>query len=462
MEEEQRVRRQELLSIFLKIKVIKEEEMTKTNMHKLNDRWRSIMRDLKSQELVGEVEVLRQVFESQLDKREETIRRLFKDIEDGDEQHNIAIRTHIENLEKIIDQHRGHLREARAAFDDRLSSISARYDSEMTGVNDLQATDTAKLADILHKIDSDMSEADKEARAEFQSKKEEIKNKNIEERQGLKLFLEGVIEGLWDRFQKTLRTYYEETESRRKAFYDLKAREENSVEVIANQSKKIKTLQEDIGKLRARLVDEAKEHTRRTSSLKEDRNNMKLYLRRVKADLAAQRQLEERRMKGLTVITSEVIKQLELREREADQIMKLSECCRKLETEEQKIMPFKEAPLTEQEQRALEAAVSAPSDEPLADALSEYSGLENFWRRYNTALLDKTALALQRADLRSENQQLQQMLRDYLENLRAGTANKTDGILPKTKPSTLIAATAERRCSAVNVVEAAHVAKNLL
>ena len=32
---------------------------------------------------------------------------------------------------------------------------------------------------------------------------------NIEERQGLKLFLEGAIEALWDRFQKTLRSYYE-------------------------------------------------------------------------------------------------------------------------------------------------------------------------------------------------------------------------------------------------------------
>ena len=63
--------------------------------------------------------------------------------------------------------------------------------------------------------------------------------------------------------------------------------------------------------------------------------------------------------------------------------------------------------------------------------LSEYSALENFWRRYNTALLDRTALALQKADLRSENQQLQKMLRDYLENLRAGTVTKAEGILPQ-------------------------------
>lgn len=67
----------------------------------------------------------------------------------------------------------------------------------------------------------------------------------------------------------------------------------------------------------------------------------------------------------------------------------------------------------------------------MRQALTEYSALENFWRRYNTALLDRTAMTLQRADLRSENQQLQQMLRNYMEDLRAGTVSKADGILPK-------------------------------
>ena len=31
--------------------------MTKTNTHKLNDRWRTIMRDLKAKELIGEIQV---------------------------------------------------------------------------------------------------------------------------------------------------------------------------------------------------------------------------------------------------------------------------------------------------------------------------------------------------------------------------------------------------------------------
>ena len=67
-----------------------------------------------------------------------------------------------------------------------------------------------------------------------------------------------------------------------------------------------------------------------------------------------------------------VRQQLELRERDADQIMKLSECCRKLETEEQKIMPFREAPLTEREKRLLESTAQEPTQEPLAEVRTDW------------------------------------------------------------------------------------------
>ena len=73
--------------------------------------------------------------------------------------------------------HRLHLREARATFDERLVTLNYRYDREVKGITELHTTDMDKLGDILYKIDTDMSEADKEARAEFQSQKEEVKNK---------------------------------------------------------------------------------------------------------------------------------------------------------------------------------------------------------------------------------------------------------------------------------------------
>ena len=43
--------------------------MTKTNTHKLNDRWRTIMRELKAKELIGEIEVSLPAYSCEHDMR---------------------------------------------------------------------------------------------------------------------------------------------------------------------------------------------------------------------------------------------------------------------------------------------------------------------------------------------------------------------------------------------------------
>ena len=48
-------------------------------------------------------------------------------------------------------------------------------------------------------------------------------------------------------------------------------------------------------------------------------------------------------------------------------IMRLAEMCRKLETEEEKVLPFYASSLTKEEQEDVEAAVLEPPSQPLAE-----------------------------------------------------------------------------------------------
>lgn len=48
-------------------------------------------------------------------------------------------------------------------------------------------------------------------------------------------------------------------------------------------------------------------------------------------------------------------------------ILKLAEMCRKLETEEEKVLPFYASSLTKEEQEDVEAAVLEAPSEPLAN-----------------------------------------------------------------------------------------------
>lgn len=51
---------------------------------------------------------------------------------------------------------------------------------------------------------------------------------------------------------------------------------------------------------------------------------------------------------------------------QGERILKLAEMCRKLETEEEKVLPFYASSLTQEEQEDVEAAVAEPPAEPLA------------------------------------------------------------------------------------------------
>ncbi|NXN22785.1 DRC2 protein, partial [Nycticryphes semicollaris] len=95
-------------------------------------------------------------------------------------------------------------------------------------------------------------------------------------------------------------------------------------------------------------------------------------------------------------------------------ILRLAEMCRRLETEEEKVLPFYSSSLAEGEQRDAQQVLEDTPAEPLAQAMWDYVGLEHFWQRFNKAKLEEQALEQEQAALRKRNQWLRELLRQYL------------------------------------------------
>ncbi|NXD31558.1 DRC2 protein, partial [Spelaeornis formosus] len=95
-------------------------------------------------------------------------------------------------------------------------------------------------------------------------------------------------------------------------------------------------------------------------------------------------------------------------------ILRLAEMCRRLETQEEKVLPFYPSSLTEQEQQKALRILEEMPNEPLAEAMQDYVGLERFWQRFNKAKLEEKALEQARATLASRNQELCRLLQEYL------------------------------------------------
>ena len=65
---------------------------------------------------------------------------------------------------------------------------------------------------------------------------------NLEEKHALRVQLELAVEDLWAQFQQALRNYQETTEERKKAFEELKAKDERSAKEIETQMRKLQRL----------------------------------------------------------------------------------------------------------------------------------------------------------------------------------------------------------------------------
>ncbi|NXQ46898.1 DRC2 protein, partial [Catharus fuscescens] len=95
-------------------------------------------------------------------------------------------------------------------------------------------------------------------------------------------------------------------------------------------------------------------------------------------------------------------------------ILRLAEMCRRLETEEEKVLPFYPSSLADWEQEKALRVLEEIPDEPLAQAMKDYVGLERFWQRFNKAKLEEKALEKAREDLANRNQDLRRLLQQYL------------------------------------------------
>ena len=60
------------------------------------------MREAKSNELKKDLEILSQTFERVVDRKESVIKSLGKDLLEADEQYAMALRSHLQNVDRLI------------------------------------------------------------------------------------------------------------------------------------------------------------------------------------------------------------------------------------------------------------------------------------------------------------------------------------------------------------------------
>jgi len=413
-EEEAKRAEQEMILNFLKDKLEKEEKYSRLNNRKLIEKWRTIMRQTKSAELKREIQILSQTFERIMDRKDAVIQQFAKDLEESEEQNRVATRAHQRNVQKLIELQNASVNDLQDRFTYQLDEERAKFKK------DWEAFDSKKMLKV-HDFDTIMCAMEQtnidmtnDIRQEFQSIRDELKNRTQDDKHALRISLEAAVENLWKQFQTAQKHYNESTQERRKEFEKLQMKDQKSSFEIEQQMKKLAKIQENINSLRQRMTANTKEYEEKHSGLKQNKETLLTHFRNLKQEMNKKREADRQVLTKLTLESNKALKRCKMVESKASSILKLGEMCRKLETEEEKVLPFGVVPPTPRTE-AEDDEIKQKSD--LTDVVSDYEQLDGFWRRYNKVQLDKLALESEKSSLENENMTLRNVLRQYLDGV---------------------------------------------
>ena len=157
--------------------MIKEEKNTKNNLNKINYQWRSIMRDAKAKDLLKDIEIMSQTFERIIDRKDSVIKSLVKDLQEAEEQYCMAMRSHFENADKLVDLHKEQLETMRKKCEDMVAVIKIEFDKEREYILNRHMHEMNELTTIIFGMEKNFLDQETEANIEFLSNRDEIKNR---------------------------------------------------------------------------------------------------------------------------------------------------------------------------------------------------------------------------------------------------------------------------------------------
>ncbi|ORX34612.1 hypothetical protein BCR36DRAFT_588550, partial [Piromyces finnis] len=358
-DEESRRRMIELAAAKLKEKVEFEEKNSKLNMLKINNRWREIMKIAKSQELKNQAEILEQVHQREFDRKNNAIKNLEQEIVEANKQFSTALQSHLINVDNLIDL-------------------------QVKRLNNLELQFSKKKLIQKH---------------EHQSIRDDIRNKNLEEKHTLRIQLESVIEDLWKKFHDVLDQYNANTEIWKKDFEDLKTKDRDHSKEIEVQMKKLTKLQDMILKLKTKYSNNHKEYNQKNQFLKKDKELIQSHFQELKRKLNKYRENEKERLITLTTMSNKTIKNL------------------KKKTKSVLIGDEKTNDLYDIEEEDSNNDNVKKSSDVVYEEETDFSYMELFYKKYNKVLLDTILMKNKKNYLNEENARLKAILKQYLDGI---------------------------------------------
>ena len=208
--------------------------------------------------------------------------------------------------------------------------LADEFGNERAEIDSSHARHKKEMLDIMATMEAEFNEQEGEARQEFESAREEIKNKNSEEYNVLRFTLEGLIEELERHFDSAHANYMATTEQRTQDFKHLTIKDQQSAKTIEMQMRKLQRLQDSLAHWKTKLASNGRECDERNRALREEKDAISRHFQELKSRMNKFRESEGRRLQELVINAQSALKALQAKLEKAERILRLAELARKL------------------------------------------------------------------------------------------------------------------------------------
>jgi hypothetical protein len=174
--EEERKKKQDYLRQKMREMKEKEQKLSKINSINIHSNWLLLLRDSKLRELKDNIEILSQNYERQIDRRDNQIQILYRDINNAEEQFRLALRNHHQHIDELLDLQDKKIENIQQEFNNDLYLLKKEYEFEKEEIENNHENEMKKWKLITNQMNRKQDSVNEKMEENFVQTREKVKN----------------------------------------------------------------------------------------------------------------------------------------------------------------------------------------------------------------------------------------------------------------------------------------------
>merc|ERR1719330_666197 len=137
-------------------------------MSRLQESWLKIMRSAKTRQLKKQVEIVSQTHERDVDRRDAILQMLDRDLDEAEEQQQVAVRSHLLNVDRLLEIQQSRLLALEDDCNRDIQTLQKEFELERAQIQEKHSFEKRELMLIIERVEKDEESREQADITEYQ------------------------------------------------------------------------------------------------------------------------------------------------------------------------------------------------------------------------------------------------------------------------------------------------------